>query len=743
VTRTKSASSSAADVALLGVVCTALIFQALRQEAYEAEKLGFLVMFSGWIIGYYLNRRLSWPVLSNYFRNPIVIGMVGVAASAVLSTLFSLSPTRSLWGSADRSFGLLTIFVGIVIFWQSAHCSEQAKRAIFQALCLITLPVCFLALFQYYFSEPAFQRPVSTAGNTNYLAAWLVMVLAYVIPQIAGKSWIHAPRRWLLLGAGWLLLVLATLIITGSRASILGLVFASVGGVLLFCRISGRRRLLILTLLGLLAAVGLGIVVSQQVSQEVRIAGIGRIFSTQDNFRILFWEESLHLIAEMSNPLYSANQMPDPSAALRPVLGYGLDSVEHLRVRYQEVVDAFNPGALVNRMHSLGYDTILSVGWLGWLAHMFLYQAAYFVILSKLGLIKKLTQFIPALILQVLGALATLIITLAFGVHPGAAVVLTSVGAVAGLFLWVVLQTLRLLPAAPPTEDKPWFWIAIFCVVIHHFVNNQFGFPQIVTQTLWWVFLGLAVRESSGNNRPISKTDSWPGYKLVLVTGLFTSYSLTRVIPLEMLALFLFLFGVCSLVWLASQEPLRIKTVITIIAGVATYCIILNAFRLQVALATNALLRTGGITPATLGSQAQLFSAGGVISTLLCMVIIGPHRWSSPGQIVRYLLPVAVTIGIYSWCHTSTVLQRTANALAQTQGAFDAADLSYQTAYTYFPSNTDVLLDYMTFLSAHPEVRSHYATVSELAQRMLLIEPFANNAATWLFDNDIPLEATR
>lgn len=161
-----------------------------------------------------LTRFLRWAVLA-------------YGAWWVASTLASVAPGQSLWGSFGRGHGLVTLGAAILLFalLQATAPTPQALRALVDLALLGSVPVLILALGQALGWDPLPHwsplppaelatvplRMRSTFGVRIFLGSYLVMLIPLAMARLEGvrTMWRDSHRRWrppsslLLVGALW------------------------------------------------------------------------------------------------------------------------------------------------------------------------------------------------------------------------------------------------------------------------------------------------------------------------------------------------------------------------------------------------------------------------------------------------------------------------------------------------------------------------------------------------------------
>ncbi|MBX7187701.1 MAG: O-antigen ligase family protein [Vicinamibacteria bacterium] len=204
--------------------------------------------------------------------DPMAGGVLLFVVSAVLSTVFSISPRTSLQGAMESYAGLPTLLAGAVLFFATrAACANWQ-----QARWLVMAPVIAAAIAASYalvqaagldaftwsrVAQLGTARPFGTMGNANALGSFLAAVWPLQVCLA-----IQAERRGERFFAGALaassFLGALAVIRSASRAGWLGLAVGAVG-VWLVLKISGdsrsARALLRLGLLGGILALGLAL----------------------------------------------------------------------------------------------------------------------------------------------------------------------------------------------------------------------------------------------------------------------------------------------------------------------------------------------------------------------------------------------------------------------------------------------------------------------------------------------------
>lgn len=277
----------------------------------------------------------------------------------ILAYAFSTNRAISLAGAEMRFQGLLTqvhyILLALNTFYFFSRWPSEKTRGIFNWILIALFAVCALALlpyafpmtFPFYIFTPAFftDRVYGTLGNPNYLAAFLITALPFLIFYSRLKKIIYWP---------FLALVLVTLFLTGSRSAWL----ASVAGFLilgLFEFIKHKRRKILAVTLLVITALGIGMIsknyLTPIVPQFERLS-LDTQKSISISTRLNLWQAGLKM---------SLN---------RPLTGFGQDAIkgeiepfipEHLKA---------NEVFFIDRTHNELIDILLTTGIFGLIGYL-------------------------------------------------------------------------------------------------------------------------------------------------------------------------------------------------------------------------------------------------------------------------------------------------------------------------------------------------------------------------------------
>jgi tetratricopeptide (TPR) repeat protein len=217
--------------------------------------------------------------------------------------------------------------------------------------------------------------------------------------------------------------------------------------------------------------------------------GTGRV-------RVLIWEGVLDLIAP-HDPLQTPDGNPDPFNFLRPVLGYGPESmyVAYNRFYPPELATVEARNASPDRSHNETFDALAITGLSGFLVWQLLYLSVFYYGFRWLGVVRTsrdrnilIALWIGGAI--VAGAVATLLLDISF---LGVAL---PFGTIVGLVLYLVYYALFARSAEGGQEVSPFdvnrlLMIALVTAVLAHYVEIHFGIAIAATRVLFFVYAGL------------------------------------------------------------------------------------------------------------------------------------------------------------------------------------------------------------------------------------------------------------
>lgn len=229
-------------VLFLNLVLVAIVYSIFPVEHFESPKTAVLitialVAFVMWINSLFQTDKPAQTFFKNLksaLQDPIGLGFLVFSVSALVSTITSISPRISFWGTPESGAGLSVIFAYVVLYFATKAWFKDPRDAQKLATaCLFTSTVsCAYAFLQSASYDPVswsrvltpygVLRPLGTLGHPNFFSAYLTMS----IPILANLSYTaFGQKRWglvlgtIALGGAYFVAI----ILTQSRGSWLAL----------------------------------------------------------------------------------------------------------------------------------------------------------------------------------------------------------------------------------------------------------------------------------------------------------------------------------------------------------------------------------------------------------------------------------------------------------------------------------------------------------------------------------------
>jgi len=340
---------------LLAACLTPLVVNLWASQPFEPPKAAVVrtlvwIMAGCWLVDCLMARRSPWRDLRD---NPLLWPTLAVGGAWALATGLGVDPGLSLWGSYERSQGLLTLLSYLLLFLVVSarlRTGDQIERLV-RVVVATGVPLVCLGVAQALGWQPVplvsdARSPVyATLGRSNFLGAYLAMVL----PLTA--VWVWTERRpWLRLGG--VILALAELAVIGLTLARGAWLAAGVGlGVLAVAGCWPRLRAAGGRWLKPGAAAGAVLVLAGGLTVAI---GLGRAQDGSTAARRTIW----HATAELTGQ--------------RPWLGYGPDALGLVfpRVYPPQLVYYQGRGLTVDRAHNLVLDGLVTAGVVGLVAQL-------------------------------------------------------------------------------------------------------------------------------------------------------------------------------------------------------------------------------------------------------------------------------------------------------------------------------------------------------------------------------------
>lgn len=553
---------------LLAVIVAPLFFNVHSSRVFEPDKLSLvrsiaLMMIVAWLVKVIDGSAWGsgsatkgqppveaqpgpglWQRLSAV---PLVVPTILLVGSYLLSTVLSVAPDISLWGSYMRLQGTYTTFSYIVIFFLMLGTLRQREQV--DRLCttviLTSLPISLYGILQHFgldslpWSGVVTERVASNMGNSIFVAAYLIMVTPLTLARLldAFSSLLREQEGSIshALLAGCYTFVMSVQLIciffTQSRGPWLGLL----GGLYVFmlvALISLRRSMSDQSALNIrdvgraiafaIDSIPVGVVPAYIVAVALRrgwrwlwlawaihtllivsfllvfnlpntplsslrnlpyVGRLGRVFETEAGTG-----KVRVLIWEGALQLITANP-------LRTLVGYG---PETMHVAYNPYyppelayVEARN--ASPDRSHNETFDALVIGGVIGFVAYMLLFGSIFYYGLKWLGFMATKRQRDLFLLLAILGAIIGVFLPkLVEGTYKLSGVGLPA-GFIAGVSVYLLISAALFYSREQPQVDlkRQLLVIGLLSAIVAHFIEIHFGIAIASTRTHFWVYAAL------------------------------------------------------------------------------------------------------------------------------------------------------------------------------------------------------------------------------------------------------------
>jgi tetratricopeptide (TPR) repeat protein len=556
---------------LLAVIVAPLFFDVYSSRVFEPDKLSVvrsiaLMMIVAWLVKVIDGSAWSAPpaagpppggeeapsrpsLWQRLSAVPLVVPTILLMGSYLLSTILSVAPQISLWGSYMRLQGTYTTYSYIVIFFLmlGSLCQREQVDRLCSTIILTSLPISLYGILQHFgldslpWSGEVTQRVASNMGNSIFVAAYLIMTVPLTLARLLDsfstllKEQEGTISHALLAGCYTFVMTVQLICIffTQSRGPWLGLL----GGLYVFvlvALISLRRSIADQSPVntrdvGRAVAFAVGSIPLGIVPAYVGAVALKR------GWRWLWLSWVIHtlLIAAFlvvlnlpNTPLSSLRSMPyvgrlgqvfDMESGtgkvraliwegavqlitanpVRTLIGYGPETMHVAFNPYYPpelaYVEARN--ASPDRSHNETFDALVIGGVVGFVAYMLVFSSIFYYGLRWLGFMETKRQRNLFLALAVGGgALGVLLPRVLEGTYELAGVGLPA-GFIAGFSIYLMLSAAFFYKKEQPVMDpsRQLLLIGLLSAVVAHFIEIHFGIAIASTRVHFWVYAALFV----------------------------------------------------------------------------------------------------------------------------------------------------------------------------------------------------------------------------------------------------------
>ncbi|MBI1881899.1 MAG: tetratricopeptide repeat protein [Chloroflexi bacterium] len=241
---------------LAAVITVPLYFNIYSARTFEPDKITLLraivsLMILAWIIlvvekglGDSSDDSLSLPDrIRSWLKIPFFLPTALLVLVYIISTIFSLTPVVSLWGSYQRMQGAYSALSYMVVFALIAgnlRTREQVDRLVTTAI-VASIPVSLYGIIQKYGLDPlpwagdVTTRVAANLGNAIFVASYLIMIVPLTLTRLIESmtaiikdekaSWGHTILAAVYIFA--LAVQIITIVFSQSRGPMLGMLGAS------------------------------------------------------------------------------------------------------------------------------------------------------------------------------------------------------------------------------------------------------------------------------------------------------------------------------------------------------------------------------------------------------------------------------------------------------------------------------------------------------------------------------------
>lgn len=469
------------------------------------------------------------PWYRRLWRAPFLLPVLLLVMAYIISTILSVAPTVSWWGSYQRLQGTYSFLSYVIIaLLTAAHLRQPEQlRRLQHTVIIVSLPISIYGVIQHFAIDPLpwggdVQTRVSgNAGNPIFLSAYLIMAFFLTLERIFSSfSFLLSAENTesegseeirrsydvpsALVGGSYLFVLIVQLIAifwTQSRGPWLGLA----SGIYIFglLLLTGLRpanyRLWTATWVGLgVAGVAFLVVINTTpLGEPLRgMPYVGRLTTILDAdegtnlVRTLIWQGVADMVVP-HDPIVFPDGQPDRVNPIRPLVGYGPEAmwVAYNSFYPPELAQVEARNASPDRSHNETWDSLAITGAFGFIAYVLLFLAIFYWSLRWLGLIISRRDLILFLSFWLGGGLLLTAIFFVYDQSWRFFGVALPTGFIVGLILYLTLAVFIHPEARIERVDRrrQLLIVALLATVTAHFVEIHTGIAIAATRTYFWV----------------------------------------------------------------------------------------------------------------------------------------------------------------------------------------------------------------------------------------------------------------
>ncbi|GIW09594.1 MAG: hypothetical protein KatS3mg061_0651 [Dehalococcoidia bacterium] len=306
---------------LMVAIVIPLFFDVFSARVFEPDKLTAFRGIMLFALAVWLLRELEFPGApatlprrwwEGFQANPLGVPVAVLALSYLISTIFSVQPLVSLFGSYQRLQGTLNNLLYFALFFLVATGLRTWGRLnrLVTTFILVSVPVSLYGWVQHFGLDPlpwggdVQSRVAGSAGNPIFLGAYLILVIPFILARLitAIRHWQEgtggSARAAQIVGYSLALVVnLVCLYWTGSRGPWMGFAASLVAMVFFLGLATNRRALLVAPVAAAAGFVALmaffetppGVAIAEANPFAQRLASIKDLNEGTNRVRLLIW----------------------------------------------------------------------------------------------------------------------------------------------------------------------------------------------------------------------------------------------------------------------------------------------------------------------------------------------------------------------------------------------------------------------------------------------------------------------